>query len=142
MSDIERFRVDATVARTRSMNMAARAHGIAQSTVTRYVAATERTLGFALFERGPGGASPAPAGLPALAIIERIVADIDELSALSGTAQQSVTLCRTAEIGLPITSRARSRGGTGNTSCRSRAASWTIRSKPCARASPISPSPW
>ncbi|MEC4615117.1 LysR family transcriptional regulator [Tsukamurella tyrosinosolvens] len=101
MSDIERFRVVATVARTRSMNMAARAHGIAQSTVTRYVAATERTLGFALFERGPGGASPAPAGLPALAIIERIVADIDELSALSGTAQQTVTLCRTAEIGLP-----------------------------------------
>ena len=97
MSDIERFRVVATLARTRSMNLAARAPGIAQSTVTRYVAATERTLGFALFERGPGGATPAPAGLPALAII----ADIDELNALSDTAQQAVTISRTAEIGLP-----------------------------------------
>ncbi|MCS3782246.1 hypothetical protein [Tsukamurella ocularis] len=45
--------------------------------------------------------TPAPAGLPALAIIERIVADIDELSALSGTAQQSVTISRTAGVGLP-----------------------------------------
>ncbi|MGZ9837796.1 LysR family transcriptional regulator [Tsukamurella ocularis] len=83
------------------MNTAARAHGIAQSTVTRYVAATERELGFALFERGPGGASPAPAGLPALAVIERIVAELDQLDALSGAAEQSVTISRTAEIGLP-----------------------------------------
>ncbi|NMD57726.1 MULTISPECIES: LysR family transcriptional regulator [Tsukamurella] len=101
MSDIERFRVVATLARTHSMNLAARAHGIAQSTVTRYVAVTERSLGFAVFERGPRGTSPTPAGLPALAIIERIVADIDELNALSGTAQRSVTISRTAEIGLP-----------------------------------------
>ncbi|MBS4100118.1 LysR family transcriptional regulator [Tsukamurella paurometabola] len=101
MSDIERFRVVATLARTRSMTMAARAHGIAQSTVTRYVAATESVLGFALFERGPGGASPAPAGLPALTIIERIVAELDELDSLGGTAKQSITICRTAEIGLP-----------------------------------------
>ncbi len=101
MSDIERFRVVATLARTRSMNLAARAHGIAQSTVTRYVAATERELGYALFERGPGGASPAPAGLPALAVIDRIVAGIDDLTTLSGAAQQSVTISRTAEIGLP-----------------------------------------
>ncbi len=101
MSDIERFRVVATLARTRSMTVAARAHGIAQSTVTRYVAATERELGFALFERGPGGASPAPAGLPALAVIDRIVAAIGELEALSGAAKQSVTISRTAEIGLP-----------------------------------------
>lgn len=101
MSDIERFRVVATLARTRSMNMAARAHGIAQSTVTRYVAATERSLGISLFERGPGGAAPAPSAGPALALIERIVADLAELDALTGAPVRSVTISRTAEIGLP-----------------------------------------
>ncbi|BDH58072.1 hypothetical protein [Tsukamurella sp. PLM1] len=58
-------------------------------------------MGFPLFERGPGGASPAPTGLQALAVIERIVAELDELDSLSGTPKQSVTITRTAEIGLP-----------------------------------------
>lgn len=101
MSDIERFRVVATLARTRSMTMAARTHGIAQSTVTRYVAATERRLGFPLFERGPAGATPAPSAGAALALIERIVADLADLDALSGAPTQSVVICRTAAIGLP-----------------------------------------
>lgn len=42
-----------------------------------------------------------PAGLPALAVIERIVAELDELDSLSGAPKQSVTIARTAEIGLP-----------------------------------------
>lgn len=69
MSDIERLRVVATVARTHSISEAARVHGVAQSTVTRSVAKTEELVGFALFRRTAEGAPPTPAARPAIAVL-------------------------------------------------------------------------
>ncbi|MCA0157018.1 LysR family transcriptional regulator [Tsukamurella sp. M9C] len=86
MSDIERLRLVAAVAGTHSMHEAARAHGVAQSTVTRAVAATEQMVGMQLFRRGTSGAQLAAGARTAITLIERIVAAYDELAALGGGA--------------------------------------------------------
>lgn len=101
MSDIERLRVVATVARTHSMNEAARVHGVAQSTVTRSVAATERLLGFALFQRGTAGAQLAVGAAEALALIDRIVADFDALRTIGGGRPAAIRIAHRNDVPLP-----------------------------------------
>ncbi|MGX9295753.1 LysR family transcriptional regulator [Tsukamurella paurometabola] len=101
MSDIERLRVVATVARTHSISEAARVHGVAQSTVTRSVAKTEELVGFALFRRTAEGAPPTPAARPAIALIERIVSGFDELRALGGDRPASLRLAHRADLPIP-----------------------------------------
>ncbi|KXO89534.1 LysR family transcriptional regulator [Tsukamurella pseudospumae] len=101
MSDIERLRLVATVARTASMNVAAQVHGTSQPSVTRAVAGMEKLLGFALFERGSAGTTPAPGALPALAVIERVVAGLDELRELGCSSRSTISVCRTLNVYLP-----------------------------------------
>lgn len=64
MTDIDRLRLVATVVRTRSIHETARAHGVAQSTVTRAVAAAESLVGFELFARSTNGSHPRPEAAP------------------------------------------------------------------------------
>lgn len=101
MSDIERLRVVATVARTHSMNEAAKVHGVAQSTVTRSVAAAESLVGFPLFQRGSAGAQLAVGAPAAITLIERIVTGFDELRALSGAGPASIRIAHRDGIVLP-----------------------------------------
>lgn len=97
MSDIERLRVVATVARTHSITEAARVHGLAQSTVTRSVAVAEELVGFPLFQRSAQGARPTEGARPAIRVIERIVADFDELRALRDARATALHLAHRAE---------------------------------------------
>ncbi|MET9327294.1 LysR family transcriptional regulator [Tsukamurella sp. NPDC003166] len=85
MTDIDRLRLVATVVRTRSIHETARAHGVAQSTVTRAVAAAERLVGFELFTRSATGSHPRPEAAPAVALIETIVTAFDALASLRGS---------------------------------------------------------
>lgn len=101
MSDIERLRVVATVARTHSMHEAARVHGIAQSTVTRSVAAAEQLVGFPLFQRATSGAQLAAGARAAIAVIERIVAGFDELRALGAGRPAGIRFAHRADVALP-----------------------------------------
>lgn len=101
MSDIERLRVVATVARTHSITEAARVHGLAQSTVTRSVAVAEELVGFPLFQRSAQGARPTEGARPAIRVIERIVADFDELRALRDARATALRLAHRADVPLP-----------------------------------------
>lgn len=101
MSDIERLRVVATVARTRSISEAARAHGVAQSTVTRSVAKTEELVGFPLFRRTAEGAHPTTGARSAITLIERIVGGFDELRALGANRPAAFRLAHRADLPVP-----------------------------------------
>lgn len=112
MSDIERLRVVATVARTHSISEAARVHGIAQSTVTRSVAKTEQLVGFPLFRRTAEGARPTTAAQSAITVIERIVSGFDELRALGEDRPASLRLAHRRTCRSPPASRTQSSCGT------------------------------
>nr|WP_269451167.1 LysR family transcriptional regulator [Tsukamurella pseudospumae] len=101
MSDIERLRVVATVAHTHSISEAARVHGVAQSTVTRSVAAAEKLVGFPLFRRGVEGAQLATGARSAITLIERIVGGFDELRTLGGERPAAFRLAHRADVQLP-----------------------------------------
>lgn len=101
MSDIERLRVVATVARTHSISEAARIHGVAQSTVTRSVTAVEAQVGFSLFRRGVAGSQLEVGARSAIALIERIVGGFDELSTLGTDRPASFRLAHRADVPLP-----------------------------------------
>ncbi|WP_019200927.1 LysR family transcriptional regulator [Tsukamurella sp. 1534] len=116
MSDIERLRVVATVARTHSISEAARVHGIAQSTVTRSVAAAEQLVGFPLFQRGPAGSQQAAGAQPAIALIERIVGGFDELRALNDERPPALRFAHRADLPIPVRlDSAMARWNRGNT---------------------------
>jgi DNA-binding transcriptional LysR family regulator len=68
----EDARVFLAVARASSLSAAARALGTDQSTVSRRLAALERTLGRALFERGPRGLLPTRHGTAMVAAAEEV----------------------------------------------------------------------
>jgi DNA-binding transcriptional LysR family regulator len=101
MSDIERLRVVATVAETRSITEAARVHRIAQSTVSRSVAAAERLVGFPLFRRDSAGVQLVAGARPAIVLIERIVEEFDALRALNETRAAAIRIAHREEITLP-----------------------------------------
>ncbi|CAM3789240.1 LysR family transcriptional regulator [Tsukamurella strandjordii] len=101
MSDIERLRVVATVAGTHSIIEAARVHGIAQSTVSRSVAAAERLVGFPLFRRDAVGVQLAAGARPAIVLIERIVAEFDALRGMNETRAAAIRIAHREEITLP-----------------------------------------
>lgn len=101
MSDIERLRVVATVAHTHSISEAARVHGVAQSTVTRSVAAAEKLVGFPLFRRGVEGAQLATGARSAITLIERIVGGFDELRTLGDVRPATLRLAHRADLPLP-----------------------------------------
>ncbi|WP_158635037.1 LysR family transcriptional regulator [Tsukamurella asaccharolytica] len=101
MSDIERLRVVATVARTHSISEAARVHGVAQSTVTRAVAAAEELVGFPLFRRTVEGAQPPAGARSAIGLIERIVGGFDELRVLGADRPAAFRLAHRANLPVP-----------------------------------------
>ncbi|MGC5025499.1 LysR family transcriptional regulator [Tsukamurella sp. DT100] len=101
MSDIERLRVVATVARTHSISEAARVHGVAQSTVTRSVAVAEELVGFPLFRRTAEGAQTTTGARSAITLIERIVSGFDELRALGDDRPASLRLAHRADLPIP-----------------------------------------
>lgn len=101
MSDIERLRMVATVARTHSMSEAARIHGVAQSTVTRSVAAAEHLVGFALFQRRADGVLLAPGAKEAVAVINRIAGAFDELAALKGARPAAIRFAYGDAVPIP-----------------------------------------
>lgn len=68
----EDARVFLSVARARSLSAAARTLGTDQSTVSRRLAAIERDLGRALFERGPRGLLPTRHGTAMVAAAEEV----------------------------------------------------------------------
>ncbi|KXO98007.1 LysR family transcriptional regulator [Tsukamurella pseudospumae] len=91
----------ATVAHTHSISEAARVHGVAQSTVTRSVAAAEKLVGFPLFRRGVEGAQLATGARSAITLIERIVGGFDELRTLGGERPAAFRLAHRADVQLP-----------------------------------------
>lgn len=80
LSALARF---ATVARTGSINGAAKSLGIGQPQLTRQLSHLEDALGCKLLERSATGINCTPAGLEALALAERIGAAWEALSAAS-----------------------------------------------------------
>jgi LysR family nitrogen assimilation transcriptional regulator len=80
LSALARF---ATVARTGSINGAAKSLGIGQPQLTRQLSHLEDALGCKLLERSATGISCTPGGLEALALAERIGAAWEALSAAS-----------------------------------------------------------
>ncbi|MDX3975587.1 LysR family transcriptional regulator [Shinella sp.] len=80
LSALARF---ATVARTGSINGAAKSLGLGQPQLTRQLSHLEDALGCKLLERSATGISCTPAGLEALALAERIGAAWEALSAAS-----------------------------------------------------------
>jgi len=64
------------LARTGSLSSAARRLGVDRNTVARRVAALEEELGLALFERGPQGWTPAPAGQELSELASRVEQDV------------------------------------------------------------------
>jgi DNA-binding transcriptional LysR family regulator len=64
------------LARTGSLSSAARRLGVDRNTVARRVAALEEELGLPLFERGPQGWTPAPAGRELSELASRVEQDV------------------------------------------------------------------
>lgn len=85
MSEIDQFQLVLAVARTRSISEVALICGLSQPTVTRAVSATERLVGFPLFERTSDGTVPTPKSRDALRLIEQLISIYDELASLDGT---------------------------------------------------------
>lgn len=72
--DTRHLKAAVAVARYRSFTEAARALYMAQSTLSRQVAALERDLGRPLFERGPRASVPTAAGAAFLPEAELVIA--------------------------------------------------------------------
>jgi DNA-binding transcriptional LysR family regulator len=72
MFDWDDARYVLAIARDRSLTAAARRLGVQQSTAGRRLAVLEATLGTRLFDRGPRGLIPTPAGTTLLAHAERM----------------------------------------------------------------------
>lgn len=85
MSEIEQFRLVLAVAVANSISDVALRTGVSQPTVTRAVKATERLVGYPLFERTPQGCTPTGSAPTAFALMESILADYDKLADHDGT---------------------------------------------------------
>ena len=94
------------VARTGSMNAAARSLGVNSSTVQRRVAALEKAIGRTLVERRPDGYALTAQGQVLLVEAAQVEAAIDalyrRLATLSGSAQGRVRLTSLVTIGQRI----------------------------------------
>jgi DNA-binding transcriptional LysR family regulator len=99
MLDWNDLRFFLTVARDGSTLAASRRLRLSQTTVARRIAALERTLGLALFERRQGGYALTPAGEDLLPLAERVEAEAQEFADAAGaqTRQHSGTVRITSE---------------------------------------------
>jgi len=79
------------LARNGSLSGAARRLGVDRNTVARRAAALERELGLSLFERGPQGWSPTPAGQELAALASRVEADVLALARHADASDRSPT---------------------------------------------------
>ncbi|MDF8264006.1 LysR family transcriptional regulator [Luteipulveratus flavus] len=77
--DIRHLRVLLEVARAGSVSGAAQAMGVSQPSLSSQLARIERAFGYLLFERGPSGVRPTPAGEQVLQRAARIVHDLESL---------------------------------------------------------------
>jgi DNA-binding transcriptional LysR family regulator len=99
MLDWNDLRFFLTVARDGSTLAASRRLRLSQTTVARRIAALERALGLALFERRQGGYALTPAGEDLLPLAERVEAEAQEFADAAGaqTRQHSGTVRITSE---------------------------------------------
>jgi DNA-binding transcriptional LysR family regulator len=99
MLDWNDLRFFLAVARDGSTLAASRRLRLSQTTVARRIAALERTLGLALFERRQGGYALTPAGEDLLPLAERVEAEAQEFADAAGaqTRQHSGTVRITSE---------------------------------------------
>lgn len=92
MTEIDQFRLVLAVARTHSIREVALYTGLSQPTVTRAVAATERLVGYRLFERTADGTVPTDDAGRAFRLIEEVLAAYDALAGLDGAQPGTVRL--------------------------------------------------
>lgn len=105
------------MARNGSLSQAARRLGVDRTTVARRVAALEEELGLALFERGPQGWTPTPAGRELSAMTTRVEQDVLALArhadardrAVAGTVRLTTASHLAAHLVAPALPRLRER---------------------------------
>lgn len=92
--------VFASVVHHGSFGKAAKAHGIAQPSVTSRIRNLERQLGVKLFDRGPNGSTPTPEGVVVSGWADAILLAAHELEAglVALKAEQSGNLCIAASF--------------------------------------------